>query len=458
VSGRRSVVVHAHFYQPPRENPWTGVVEAEPNAAPDHDWNARIARECYAPLAAIPIGDAPRDADHIVNAYRYASFDVGPTLMAWLERESPPVLEAMVEGDRDSRARLGHGNALAMPYHHLILPLCGRRDKTTEVRWGLADFRRTFGRDAEGMWLPETAVDDDTLDVLAAEGVAFTVLAPHQLVRAPAGGLPGRYRTRDGRTIAIFAYDGHASHGVAFGSLLKDAAAFERTLLADRSRTVASVATDGETYGHHHRFGDLALGALFHHLRRRSGTVLENFASVLARHPPTDEVTLVSPSSWSCAHGLERWRSECGCRITPGTQQRWRVPLRSAVSWLVSEVHALYELHGTPLLGDVWAARDRAGAAGTPPGVTGQAAALIEMERCALAAETSCGWFFDDFGGLEGRQVLRYAARAISLAGDEAARLEAGFLDRLTGAVSNDPAVGTAAAFYRRSVRTERFA
>jgi alpha-amylase/alpha-mannosidase (GH57 family) len=456
MSGARSVVIHAHLYQPPRENPWTDVVEREPNATPDHDWNARITRECYAPLAAIPVGDGPPASRRTINAYRHASFDVGPTLVHWLERAAPTVLEAMVAGDLDSRSRLGHGNAIAMPYHHAILPLCSRRDKTTEVRWGLADFRRCFGREATGMWLPETAVDDETLDVLAAEGVAFTVLAPHQVERAPIAGLPGRYRTGGGRSIALFAYDGPASHAVAFERLLEDAVKWERALLADPAREVSSIATDGETYGHHHRFGDLALGALLDHLGARRDVSVTNFAAVLARRPPTGSVALVAPSSWSCVHGVERWRTECGCRVAADTQQRWRTPLRTAIDWLVREVHALYERRGAGVFGDVWAARDLAGGASAPAAVDPRGVALIEMERCALAAMTSCGWFFDDFAGLEGRQVLRYAARAIALAGEDAPRLEAGLLPLLKGAVSNDPAAGSAEALYRRIALADR--
>ena len=431
MSRARSVVIHGHFYQPPRENPWTGVVEQEPNAAPDHDWNARITRECYTPLAAIPIGDGPLDERPTVNAYRFTSFDVGPTLVSWLQIEAPDAFSAMLEGDAESQARLGHGNAMAMPYHHVILPLCSRRDKVTEVRWGLEDFRRTFRREPTGMWLPETAVDDETLDVLAAEGVAFTVLAPHQVVRPPASGLPVNYRTGGGRSIALFAYDGAGSHGVAFGKMLEDAVEWERALLADPLRTVVSIATDGETFGHHHRFGDLALGALLDHLGARKDVRLSNFASVLAECPPAETVELVAPSSWSCVHGVERWRAECGCRVKAGTQQRWRAPLREAIDWLVREIHAMYDRRGS---------------------------ALIEMERCVLASMTSCGWFFDDFAGLEGRQVLRYAARTIALAGADGPRLEKGLLSRLRGAISNNPEAGSAEAFYRRDVLPKRLA
>jgi hypothetical protein len=450
------VVIHAHFYQPPRENPWSGVVEREPTAAPDHDWNVRITRECYAPLSSIRVGTDESDPLRL-DAYNFLSYDVGPTLLEWMEREAPATYEAMLHGDRHSRERLGHGNAMAMPYHHVILPLSSRRDKETEVRWGLADFRRRFGREPAGLWLPETAVDEETLDVLAAQGVAFTVLAPHQVRRPPAHGLPGRVRTSGGRSIAVFLYDGPLSHGVAFGALLKDSARWEKDLLANRSARVVSIATDGETYGHHHRFGDLALGAMLYGLAARRGVRVENFASVLAAHPPLEEVELLAPTSWSCVHGVERWRADCGCRLAldGSTQQRWRAPLRAAMDWLVGEVHARYEREGAALPGGPWAFRDAVGATGPVTGTEEHLARAVEMERSALRGLTSCGWFFDDFAGLEGRQVLRYAARAIALAGEEAPRLEDGFLARLDSAVSNDRAVGTAVDFYRRTIKPE---
>ena len=430
MSGRRSVVIHGHFYQPPRENPWTGLVEREPNAAPDHDWNARITRECYAPLASIPLGDG--DDPPRINAYNFLSFDVGPTLLPWLERESPETYDAMLNGDRAGLERVGHGNAIAMPFHHVILPLCSRRDKQAEVRWGIADFRRRFGRDPEGFWLPETAVDQESLDVLAEEGIAFTVLAPHQVAHPPVSGQAGRLHTSGGRSIAAFIYDGPLSHDVAFGALLNDAAAWEKALLADTSRGLVSIATDGETYGHHHRFANLALGALLQHLATRRGIRIENYASALAAFPPLGDLTLVEPTSWSCNHGVERWRSDCGCRtsLDGSTQQRWRAPLRNAIDWLVDEVHAIAEGNGA-----------------SAPG---------ELVPTALAALTSCGWFFDDFAGLEGRQVLRYAARAIALTGGEAPRLEAGLLERLEGAESNDVSVGTAVAFFRERIKPEQ--
>ncbi len=379
----RSIVIHGHFYQPPREDPWLDAVEAEPSAAPFHDWNRRIERECYRAVVAARLHAPDGRIARIVNTLASLSFDFGPTLLEWLEREAPQVYAAVLEADRASREQHdGHGNAIAMPYHHAILPLASRRDKTTEVRWGIADFRRRFGRDPIGMWLPETAMDAETLDVLAAEGIRFTIVAPHQVERVPAGGLPGRYRTPEGRSLALCVYDGAISHDVAFGPLLRDATAWAARLLAPRedgtdARLVA-VATDGETYGHHHRFGEVALAWLLATLDARGDVRVENFSSFLARHPPEQEVRLVAPSSWSCPHGVKRWRADCGCKLVPerASQQRWRAPLREGLDWLAGELHAVFEREGGPLLGDPWATRD---AYGSVVGMDGAALSHVEF-------------------------------------------------------------------------------
>jgi hypothetical protein len=466
----RAVVVHGHYYQPPRENPWLEAVEAEASAAPYHDWNERIERESYRAVTSARIASADGRIARIENALAWTSFDVGPTLLLWLEREAPDTYAQILAADRASRERLGRGNALAHPYHHIILPLASRRDKTTEVRWGIADFRRRFGRAPEGLWLPETAVDDETLDVLAEEGIAFTVLAPHQVGRPPAHGFPGRYRTAAGRRIAVFVYDGPLSHDVAFGTALDDGVAWARRLLAgaENGPSVVAVATDGETYGHHHRFGEMALARMLAEVHGERGAVLSNFAALLEAHPPAEDVTLVAPSSWSCVHGVERWRAECGCRAAPekGWHQRGRAPLREALEWLAGELHAVYERDAGGIFADPWAARDAYGASFGPLGesdlhfpathaahaLSGDEAVhareLLEMERDALRLFTSCAWFFDDVGRLEPLQVLRYAAHAIELAGAEAARLDTGLAQRLAAAVSNDPAVGDARRIY----------
>ena len=474
----RSVVIHGHFYQPPREDPGLDEVEAEPSAAPFHDWNQRIERECYRAVAAARLYAPDGRIARIVNTLASISFDFGPTLLDWLEREAPGTYAGVLEADRLSRERYdGHGNAMAAPYHHTILPLASRRDKVTEVRWGIADFRRRFGREPAGMWLPETAVDPDTLDVIAAEGIRFTILAPHQVEQQPAGGFPGWYRTPGGRSIALCVYDGPISHDVAFGPLLRDAAVWAERLLAKEpggtTRRLVAVATDGETYGHHHRFGEVALAWLLRELERQREVRVENFAAFLARHPPEQEVKLVAPTSWSCPHGVERWRADCGCRLAPerATQQRWRAPLRDALDWLAGRLHARFEEEGGALLTDPWAARDAYGAVVSCDGASIarfaaaharrpddagagiRARELLELERNALRMFTSCGWFFDDIAGIEAVQILRYAARAIELAGADASPLEAGLLERLARADANEPGAGSGRDIYLNRVK-----
>lgn len=455
---RRSVVIHGHFYQPPREDPWLDLVDREPNAAPFHDWNERIEHECYRAVLAARVAGPDGGIRRILNSLEWISYNVGPTLLEWMERESPATYHGFLAADRVSAERLGgHGNAIAMPYHHVILPLASHRDKVTEVRWGIADFRRRFGRDPVGMWLPETAVDDETLDVVAAEGIAFTILAPRQVKEAPPAGLPGRYRTQNGRTIAVFVYDGAMAHDVAFGPLVQNADLWIRRLLAAelpaRGPLLQSIATDGETYGHHHKFGDMALAATIDALGRHRDVQVENYASFLARHPPAHDLELIGPSSWSCSHGVERWRSDCGCRMAPGTQQAWRGPLRVALEWLGEELDSLYDAESRGYFDDPWAARTAYAMVSAPTDLPGRARELIELERNSLRMFTSCGWFFDDVGGIETIQILKYAARAIDLAGAEGLRLTRGLLARLERAVSNDPAVGTAKAMFEASVR-----
>lgn len=462
----RSVVIHAHFYQPPREDPWLDEVPREVSAAPFHDWNARIERECYRAVTAARIPDPAGRIARIVNTLEHVSFDAGPTLMAWLEGGAPETYRRMIEADRASCDRLdGHGNAIAAPFHHVILPLATRRDKRTEVLWGLADFRRRFGRDATGCWLPETAVDDETLDVLAECGIQFTILAPHQVTTPPPRGRPGRYRSTGGREMIVAIYDGPLSHDVAFGPFIRDAARWAAAV-TDTDADLVGIATDGETYGHHHTFGEMALAAVLADLAARPCTRVENFAAWLAREPVTDPVALRAPSSWSCAHGIERWRDDCGCRLEGDRwpSQAWRRPLRDGLAELQAVLHARFAEDGAGLFTDPWAARDAYGEVLSGVIDTGQfldrwapkadatgrarAAALLEMERHALGMMTSCGWFFDDVSGLESVQVLRYAARAVGLAGPTAAAPEETLLAHLASAVSNDPRVGTARDLY----------
>jgi hypothetical protein len=454
-----NIIIHGHFYQPPREDPWLELVPRELSAAPYHDWNERITAECYRPLARAPVTNEHGHIVRVINAYASCSFDVGPTLFRWLDDHAAEVRNAIVVGDRESHRRVGAGNALAMPFHHVILPLLSRRDKVTEVRWGVRDFRARFGREPDGMWLPETAADEETLAVLADERIRLTVLAPGQLNSTLPNGRPGRWRGPGGRELAIFAYDGLASHQVAFGDSLESAARWEASLMASRAAndidsSIVSVATDGETFGHHHRFGDLALAALIDRIDRRNGVMLTNFAAILNAGPPVHDVTIISPSSWSCPHGVERWRRECGCRFEPGTSQAWRAPLRDALESLADGMTSVVQRLWPPAAGDIWTARDVAGPdlAGPPP-LPADARRLLEVERNLLAMFTSCAWFFDDLGRLEPRIVLRHAARALDLLPrTDRDRLEPALLAMLAQAESNDPAKGNGAAIWQRDV------
>jgi hypothetical protein len=454
----RNIVIHGHFYQPPREDPWLEMVPRELSASPDHDWNARITRQCYAPLARGKVVDAQGRLTRLVNAYTWCSFNIGPSLFRWFDEHAPDVAAAIIAGDRESAARTGHGNAIAMPYHHAIMPLLSRRDKVTEVRWGIRDFQQRFGRDPVGMWLPETAVDEETLMVLADEQIRFTVLAPSQVTGYPPFGRPGRW-TRDGREIALFIYDGRSAHHVAFGGALDDVTKWEEGLNAfpladDGGVSIVSLATDGETFGHHHRLGDAALASLIDRVGRRDDARLSNFTAMLDEPSPRYDLTLVSPSSWSCVHGIERWRRNCGCRYEPNTSQEWRTPLRNGLETLGAGITEAVQRHWPAEAGDIWTGRDTAGPDLTgAPELPAAARVLLEIEQHALAMFTSCAWFFDDIGRLEPRIALRHAARAIELLPKtDGVPLEQALVATLARAQSNDPAKGDGAAIWHRDV------
>ncbi len=493
----RFVCVHGHFYQPPRENPWLEEVERQPGAAPYHDWNERITAECYRANASARILDGRKRILHIVNNYARMSFDFGPTLLGWMERAAPAVYRAVLDADRESRERFsGHGGAMAQGYNHVILPLASRRDKRTQVAWGLRDFERRFGRPSEGLWLPETAVDVETLEALAGAGVRFTVLAPHQAARVRAAGerawrpageapdlrRPWLCRLPSGRSIAIFLYDGAISHEIAFGPLLHDGGLFARRLLAgfggeDRGPRLVHVATDGETYGHHHRFGDMALGFALRRIESSGEARLTTYGEFLDLRPPRDEVEIAENTSWSCVHGLERWRSDCGCRTGPPTPggQAWRAPLREALDGLRDRLDELFERLLSPLVRDPWAARDgyidvvldrseasvrgffeRHAARAPAPEPLSRALALLEMQRFAMLMFTSCAWFFDEISGLEGVQALRAAARAMQLAREAGGPdLEPEFVRRMERAPAAAP-YGNGARLYDEAVRPAR--
>jgi len=481
---QRFVTIHGHFYQPPRENPWLEAVETQDSAFPYHDWNERITTECYEPNATARILDDGDRIRAIVNNYAAISFNFGPTLLSWLQAAAPDTYAAIVEADRASRERFsGHGNALAQAYNHIILPLANARDQRTQVRWGVRDFEHRFGRKPEGMWLPETAVDVASLEALAAEGIAFTILEPHQ---ARWNGTPVDpaqpylCKLPSGRSIAIVFYDGPISRAVAFEQLLARGENLAHRLAGafSEARThpqLVSIATDGETYGHHHRFGEMALAYALQFIEDHALGRITNYAEHLALHPPRHEVTIVDRTSWSCAHGVERWRSDCGCNTGGGHgwNQQWRAPLRAALDWLRDETAILFEQHGARVLADPWAARDEyidvilersdeciakfVEKHGKPGANTQAILELMELQRNAMLMYTSCGWFFSDISGIETVQVLHYAARVIQLAERiSGTAIESRFIDRLGTARSNVPERGTARRIYEREVMPAR--
>lgn len=492
----RFICVHGHFYQPPRENAWLEQIELQDSAYPYHDWNERIAAECYAPNAESRILDGKGYITQIVSNYARMSFNFGPTLLSWMEKHSPRVYEALLVADKESIERFsGHGSAIAQAYNHMIMPLANDRDRATQVRWGIEDFRHRFGREPEGMWLPETAVDLATLEVLVDHGIKFTVLAPRQAAKARKLGdaewtdVQGEkidprnvyvQSLPSGRSIAIFFYDGPIAKSIAFEGILSSGETLAQRLMGAFGEETSMpelvhVAVDGETFGHHHRFGDMALAYALDHIEANQLAEITNYGEHLSLNPPTHEVQIVENSSWSCVHGVERWRGDCGCN-TGGHQdwnQGWRGPLRSALDWLRDAVAPLYEEESRRFVNDPWAARDDyvqvmldRSADSVSEFLSRQChheleeaervrlVKLLELQRHAMLMYTSCGWFFDDLSGIETVQVMQYAGRVAQLAQDLFGdNIEGKFMEALSDAHSNLPEQGTGAQIYERFVK-----
>jgi alpha-amylase/alpha-mannosidase (GH57 family) len=511
-STKRFVCIHGHFYQPPRENPWLETVETQDSATPYHDWNERICAECYATNGAARIQNGKNQITRIVNNYARVSFNFGPTLLSWLRDNAPRTHRMIVDGERRSRRGYqGYSSAMAQVYNHMIMPLANRRDKATQIRWGIADYQYHFGAAPDGMWLAETAADNETLELLAEYGIKFTVLAPHQCKRVRArktdaaahAGKDGAaavesawvdtpnasvdttrpylMRFASGKSIAVFFYDGPTSRAIAFEGLLNSGESFVGRLKAGfkdgAEAQLVHVATDGESYGHHHKHGEMALAYALRLLEEDKTVKLTNYGTYLAKFPPQNECEIVENTSWSCAHGIERWRSDCGCSSgKPGWNQAWRTPLRKGLDEIRDAIELLTEEEGAKLFEDVWSARNdyiqvilyRSEEAGTRFFLEHQqheltveeqvrALQLMEMQRNAQLMYTSCGWFFDDISGIETVQVIAYAARVLQLArqvfGERAAALEAGFVARLAAAKSNVPAMGDGARIFNEKIK-----
>jgi alpha-amylase/alpha-mannosidase (GH57 family) len=492
----RYICIHGHFYQPPRENAWLEFVELQDSAYPYHDWNERISAECYAPNGMSRILGSDRYIEKITNNYAHISFNFGPTLLAWMAEKAVRAYKTVLDADKESQQRFsGHGSAIAQGYNHAILPLCNERDKYTQVLWGIRDFEHRFGRQPEGMWLPETAVDLETLDILAGLGIRFTILSPYQAKRTrklrsrtwrdTGGGkvdpsMPYEVRLPSGKRITVFFYDGPISQAIAFEHLLDKGENLAGRLLSafSDSRTwpqIVHIATDGETYGHHHKQGDMGLAYALDHIEANNLAKLTNYGEYLALHPPTHEAEIWERSAWSCSHGIERWKSNCGCNSGgyPDWNQEWRGPLRQAFDWLRDTIAGPFETKGREIFRDPWAARndyiqvilDRND--GNVEAFFGRHAVrklsgedkiralkLMEMQRHAMLMYTSCGWFFDELSGIETTQVIQYAARTVQLYQELFGEtIEPELLDRLEAAKSNIPENKDGRAIYEKFVR-----
>jgi alpha-amylase/alpha-mannosidase (GH57 family) len=485
------ICIHGHFYQPPRENAWLEVIEVQDSAHPYHDWNERISAECYGPNAASRILNEKGVIKNIINNYSKMSFNFGATLLSWMQANDRETYDAIIEADRESIKNFGgHGSAMAQVYNHIILPLANKRDKETQIIWGVRDFIYRFGRLPEGMWLAESAVDIESLELLVKHGIKFTVLAPRQ---AKAIRKTGETKWSDvttesldtrrsyicklpsGKSIALFFYDGHIAQGVAFDGLLYDGKKFADRLLnsfEDRNESqLVHIATDGETYGHHHKHGDMALAFCLDYIERNTESCLTNYAEFLAKFPPTYEAMVHENSSWSCVHGVERWRDDCGCNSggKPNWNQRWRKPLRESLDWLRDELGVIFEREAAKVLKDPWKAREdyiNIILERNDDNIRkflkehclrdveqNHVLRLMEVQRNAMLMYTSCGWFFDEISGIETTQIMQYACRAIQLVSQiSETHLEEDFLSRLEAAPSNVPSLENGAQIYRKYV------
>lgn len=492
------LAIHGHFYQPPRENPWLESIELQDSASPFHDWNARINNECYNPNSVSKIVDNRNKILDVVNNYEFISFNFGPTLLSWMEEHAPLAYERIIKADIESVGEHdGHGNAIAQAYNHMIMPLANEKDKQTQVIWGIKDFETRFGRQPEGMWLAETAVDDDTLRVLVENGIKYTILSPYQALKIkklkdkdwtdvswgnidPARAYRYYIKSAPEKYIDLFFYDGAISKSVAFDEVLKDGNKFVRRLKEGISEErdypqLVNIATDGESYGHHTKFGDMALSYVIRIKAKEEGFKIVNYAQYLEKYAPEMEVDIKQASSWSCFHGVGRWKEDCGCSTGghPGWNQKWRKPLREALDYLRDELVAIFEKEGKNYFKDCWDARNKYIEVILDRNELSikkfqkdnflkdlsedkkvKAMELLEMQRQAMLMYTSCGWFFSEISGIETTQIMKYAARAMQLAQNFNKKdLEKRFLEILDEAKSNFPEFGTGKDVFEKFVK-----
>ena len=489
------ICVHGHFYQPPRENPWLNKVEIQDSAYPFHDWNHRINAECYRRNSASRIMDSNDKIEEIINNYAWMSFNMGPTLLAWMQNEAPESYQAIIDADKESQRRFsGHGAALAQAYNHLIMPLANEKDKETQVIWGIEDFKSRYDRFPEGMWLGETAVNTETLEVLAKHGIKFTILSPYQAKNTRKIGAkewqdatgakvnprrPYVCNLPSGKKISLFFYDGPASQAVAFEGLLNNGEKFASRLHGQFTEAeevqLVHIATDGESYGHHHKLGEMALSYCLHHIEETDDAHLTIYGEFLEKFPPKYEVEILEDTSWSCYHGVERWRSDCGCNTggNEGWNQKWRKPLRESFDWVREKLIVLYEQEMREYTSNPWEVRNRYIEVILNRDEKNVAAflednfgkdldeeekitmlKLLEMQYHAMLMYTSCGWFFDEVTGIESMQDVFYASRAIQLAEEISGKsYEKDFEDMLEKIPSNIPEHGNVKNAYEKIVK-----
>jgi alpha-amylase/alpha-mannosidase (GH57 family) len=488
------ICIHGHFYQPPRENPWLEAIEVQDSAYPYHDWNERITSECYAPNAASRILDPDSKIIDIINNYSKISFNFGPTLLSWMKNKTPDIYKAILDADRESMKYFsGHGSAIAQVYNHMILPLANSHDKLTQVIWGIRDFESRFGRKPEGMWLAETAVDLETLEILADQGIKFTILAPHQahqvrkIGTGPWRDISGnRIDTRQpylcnlasGRVIHLFFYDTAIAKETAFGNLLSNGEQFASRLMSalvpdSLNPQLEHIATDGETYGHHFKRADMALAYCIYDIETKQYAEMSIYGAFIEKYPALYEVKINENTSWSCEHGIERWRTDCGCRMRPEWTQGWRAPLREALDRLRDQLIPAYESEMNRYVADPWDLRnafidvildrsdenvelffERRMKRTLSKEEKHRVLGLLEMQRNSMLMYTSCGWFFDEISGIETTQILGYAGRAMQLAEKHLGlNLEPDFVSTLERAPSNIPEFRNGAQVYSLFVK-----
>ena len=493
----KSFLLHGHFYQPPREDPWWQFVPRQPSAYPAHDWNERIYWECYLPNATARIFNRDGSIIDMVNNYSYINFNFGPTLLLWLKQYHPEFISFLKEGDKKGiENNNGHGNAIAQGYNHMILPLANEHDKDTQIYWGKRFFEHIFERETEGFWLPETACNYETLKYLIKHNIKYIILSPHQAERVrKIGGnewidvsngsvdIRRPYRIflnkEEDKHIDCSFYHGPLSYAMSFQHIMYSAQSCADKVVSsyDNSDALISIATDGETFGHHHPFSEMGLAYLMKNELPNRGIKCVNYADFLDKNPPKYEAEIKKGedglgTSWSCSHGVKRWFDDCGCRIgtNPGWNQKWRKPLRKTLDWLRSELDRIFMEKGASIFKEPWRARNnfieiiidssedavrkfaRENLNNADVDITG-ALKLLEMEHMGMLFYTSCGWFFDEVSGIETVQNLRYAARAIQLAKEvSAVDLEEAFLKKLVDVKSNIPEFGNGKKIYQQLV------